>query len=540
MRFGKISRTVARTIGEAIGISGAQAHPEEMQLLAGDLLNGGMVTAIHSHKLQNNQVTFSQGNRVRFDGLERRYGHDILTPAKPNSNSILLYGSFKRNDSTIKLYRFTKNSIHLYGVGAWTAVTGAALAGTDTDRFQMIGIVDRLFFANNGANVLQEINIGANTYAAAGNAKKYKYYTSIYNRIVGVNLNDAIAPNPIEMGWSGDLAPTQWDSTIDPSAGTNILLESGGGAGDFTTGIFNIDNTLLITRERSIWVCDLSPIATFPFLPRQVVPNIGAGIPYAIAQIKGGIAWYDNRLNNVFSYTIGEKMPVAIGDTIKKQISIPDINNVFAGYDPENNEYILGVIQANSIKVALYIYNFDTGSWVYDEMTNISGIWYLDYSRASTTIGELVGTIGDLVGTIGGLSTNVAQSTEFVGKNNGDLLVQNDTVTLEGGLAFSSIITSKDYKMTVVDTYVAQLKLIYQPIIAGSIIVSYSIDGGDNYIVYKTVDYGSSSTRVQRLVKFVKQINCRQFRWKIETTNGRCKLVEYEIHVFPGSSSRGE
>lgn len=550
MRFGKLSRTSARTAGEARGDTGKSLVFEDMQLFASDILNGGMNTTIHSHKLPDNTLTLAQGFEIDYDGLLRRSGHDILTPAKPDSNYILGFYAFKRFDGTVKLYRFTKNSINSYASGAWTAITGAALAGGDSDRFTVISFLDRLFFNNNGIDNLQEINLTANTYGPAGNAPKYKYYATGNNRIVGANLL-GVSPNPIQVGWSGDLNPTEWDNTIDFSAGNQSILEASGGTGDDITGIFNVDNVFLLTREKSIWVGEFSAVATLPFLWRQAVPDIGASVPYAISRVSGGVAWFDSRLRNVFLYQTGNSSLansdnavtgspglLRIGDAIKKELKNIDPSKVFSAFNKDTNTYILGILSAVSSKVALWKFNLDVGQWVYDEMTNITGFWYPDFSGSSITIGDLVGTIGDIVGTIGDMGAIQSQITEFVGKQDGDILKKDEALVQEGGSNFTCLLESKDYKLPAINESIAQLKLRYIPIIGGTFTVSYSIDGGLTYIVYEIITYSSGNEKVQKIAVFSKNITCSQFKWKVELNNGRLKIVEYEIHVYPGGDTR--
>lgn len=506
---------------------------EPLQLFESAVLNGGMVTQVDPVDLQPNQLSLAVNVTCRYDVVGRRYGSTAIAPTKPNSNKLLQFVSYKNFSGNVTLYRFDKNSVFARSGGSWTPITGAALSGTDNNAITFLGINNRAFFSNQ-VNVLQEINVGANTYAAAGNSRAYKYYCSFANRIVGANLVSG-SPSPIEVGWCGDVNFTEWNPLVDPSAGSTPLIDNPKEFSDDITGIFGFANQMLVMRERSIWLASKQPSATDPFYFETAVPEVGSDSPNSITQIPSGVAWYDRRLNNVFAYTIGSPAPVPIGDAVRKTIGtqVVDKTKLFSGWDSVNSEYILGIPIDSSTIVRLWRYNFQTQAWIYDEIGYISRVFALDFSEATGSIDELIGTIDSLVGFIDDLSPSVNVPALFYGTTTGDILQLNNAVTSDNLVEPTAEIRSKLFKLNPNDINIAQLHIEYIPQLGGSFTLQYSKDGGTTWSTYKAVSFTINDRGKRLTIVCNKNIRSRTFMWRITGTSGTYDIVEYAVYVFP-------
>lgn len=508
-------------------LSNPSVEPENLQLFASAVVNGGMVTQIDQVDIQDNQVTLAANATVRYDVTSRRAGSTPLIPGPPDAKPVLALVAFKMFTGGILFIRFTRDSIYFHGV-AWAPATGAALLGTDDSDIQFLSVNDRAFFSNQ-IDALQELNVTTATYAIAGNAPKFKYYCTFAGRIVGANLGGS-SPNPILIGWCGDNNFTEWNNLVDISAGSTPLIDSPQDFSDFITGLLGFANNLLVMRERSVWLAVRQASATVPYYFYNAVPGIGCDTPKSIVQIPNGAAWFDRRLGNVYSYQIGvDPMPVPIGAPVRKSIiaEIADPDDVFSGYDAINNEYILG------INNKIWKYNFSTKAWCYDVIANTVSVCSLDYQSNTGSIADLVGVIADLVGMIADLSPGSEIPTLFYGKSDGNIIAIDDDVTTDSGVAFETDIKSKIFKVSPVDTYVAQLHIEYMPQVAGSFTIAYSKDGGITFHDYKTVTFLSGDVGKRLTSVCNKNIRSRSFMWRVHSSSGRFDIVEYSAYVFP-------
>lgn len=509
---------------------------EEVKPFVESRINGGMVTAVDSADLETHQFPQVKNFFVRYDKTFRRYGTRLYTPVKPNSNKVLNIFPMKRFDGTVNILRFTPSSVHIGTSTTWALVTPAiALTGGVNNRFVSAIINDRFFFAN-GVDPVQEINFTASTHAVAGNASNYRFVTGFFNRLVGARTST----NPIQVGWSGDSNLAQFDPNVDISAGSTPLIDSPSDYADFITGLFGFSNAMLVLRERSIWQAVKIPSASNPFNFYTAVSGLGCDSPDTAVQIPNGIAWFDFRTGSVYTYKLGTPEPVAIGRSVEKEIvsDITDITTIFAGYNTVYDEYTLVVPIAGSTICKLWTYNFRTQAWWYEEMFDISALANIDYESSSLMIEDLPGMIEALVGTIESLTSNVAVASRFYGKTLGDLEVQDTSVSLDNGVAYTSELISKTFTLSGFDEYVAFLRIEYVPQSAGSFSVYYSKDGGISFTLYKTVTFTSLDYGKRKLATFKKQIKCRNYNWKIVSTAGLFDLLEYEGNVYQGAVSK--
>ena len=515
----------------------AGRYREEEQTILEARINGGMVTSIDQADIENNQFAELKNVTVRYDKTSRRFGSATFTPAAPDANKILLLTPFARFSGVVSLNRLTASSVYSGTSTLWNAVVGVLSGGTN-DRFSTAIANDRFFFANNGADYIQELNPTALTHARAGNAPKYRYITTFNNRIIGANLADAVSPNSVQIGWSGDLAFTEWDPLVDLSAGSTPLVDSPTGYADPITGIFGFTETGLLLRERSLYGISKQPIATSPFNFFAIAPSIGCDCPYSAVSIRNGIAWFDLRTGSVYSYTIGTPEPQQIGFPVEKTIvdQVANTATVFASYNTVHDEYTLCLPSETSTLVRMWTYNFRTKAWSYDEQSNISALSNIDYNSSTLVIDDLVGTIDSLTGMIDALSNNIAIASRFYGKTNGVITIENVLEDDDAGMAYTTSIVSKTFQIPRRLGYVNRLRIEYTPRLAGAFTAYYSKDGGLTWNTYKTITWDSDDVGSRKLATFNKHLKCDQYTWKIESASGLFDLLEYEVHAITGAA----
>lgn len=493
-------------------------------------INGGMVSTIDPENLDLKSAVILKNMLTRFDHASKRNGSSLYTPVKPNANKILGWFLYQKSDGTEKLIRLTRNSIHAASAGAWAALGGPALTGTDNDRWRTTILEDRMFASNNGADVIQEINIGTNTYAALGNAPKYKYIAGFGDRVVGFSLAGG-APVSNQLGWSGNRNYAEWNPLVDQSAGSKVLTTSASDVSDFGRGIFSFGPLLVIIREKSIWNATLKPVATDPFNTYQAIPNIGSDSPDSISKcgVKG-VAFLDTRTKSVYLYGLDNTVTV-ISDAIKNDLlsSISDPNLVFSTFNQATNEYSVCVPSNTSTLVREWIFNFDTQTWSYSEYDIISLITSLDFASGGITIDELIGTIDQLVGTIDTLTPGKAV-TKFFGRTDGELLFDDRTVDADNLVAFSSEFRSKDFQLPAYKRYVNKLHVTYVPRFpSGNITIEYSINGGVSWNTWKVVNLGGADLNTYKYLVCKKNIMCKRFTFRITSSAGQFELIEYAV-----------
>lgn len=529
-------RPIARTVQPKLS---TRVSPQEsLTLFESGRINGGMVTVIDSADLEPNQATVAKNVTVRYDKTARRPGYTLLNVSRPNSNKVMLYVPVARFDRSISILRFTPSTVHLQGSSSWTQLTGT-LAGTNSDRFNFTAVDDRFFFSNNGKNNIKEVDFSAGSFADIATDLEYRYITSFYDRLVALNYGRSGSENPILVAWSGERNYTEFDPLVDISAGSTPLIESQADYADEITGGYGFASQMLILRKFSLWGATKQPVATSPFFFATLVPNIGSDAPYSVQQIPNGLIWYDKRTSMVYEYLIGQQAPTPVGVQVNTTITamVSDPKDIFSSYDPLEDEYMLA-LPTQSTVVRVWIYNRRTKAWSYDEYDNLSSITNTAFNSSSLKINDLVGKINDLVGKIDGLSPSVEATSRFFGFSTGNIAKVNPLDDKDEITPCSMELQSKTYTMPVVDYYVGQFRLDYQPRTAGSFTVSYSKDAGDTWTEYRTVTFSATDVGKRKLATFSKNLKCRQFTWKVESSGGICDLIGYEIHVYPGAVSK--
>ncbi len=518
-------------------------------------VNGGMITTIDPADIPKNALQKAKNARVRLDKTETRPGTILLTPAKPDSASVLSMTIFKDKGGTSYNLRFTKDGIYIYGTSGWTQITGT-LTGSATDRFRFASVLNSFVFANNGADELQVIDFNTSTFAKLGNAPKYRYVTGFFNRVVGAaraNISE------VEVGWSADGDGTEFDPINDESAGSSPIVESTSDLSDFITGIFGFTNVMILLREQSVWLATKQPVAQNPFNFYSAVSGIGCDAPYSAASGMDGIIWFDKRTGTVWFYGPGNQ-PEAIGRPIDNKIveGIDDPAKIFASYASIPNEYTLCVPRVGGNWVSAYTFNFRTKAWVYDEYYGITGINDTAFASGSVSIDQLVGTIDELTVTIDELSPGQSViPTRFYGRNDGNVLQEDENSVTDplhadqvaGDEEFEVELWSKAFNLPEVDMYFAEVVIEYKALDGGIFRLEYSKSGGDagdalksdpnnagDWIVAKTII--PTVLGVPRLIKFAKQIKARRLAWRLFGTKCRFQVLSYEVHAYPSGKSK--
>lgn len=532
MRPGKHNK-MHRTAGQWKGLQ-LRSFPDEPPLvLAQAIVNGGVDLDTDPADIEPNMLVDAKNVRCRRNKTYKRYGCVSFGPTKPNNNAVIAYNTMKRFNGTLEAHRFTSSTIYKQNSASWTAVTGAALGGSDTDRFTVLAIADRLFFANNGILALQEINLAANTYAAAGNAVKYKYYTTIGTRIVGANLAGPTA-NPIQIGWCGDAVYTQWDNSLDITAGNVNLIDTAGGFGDEITGIENVGGILCVLRQKSIWYGIPQPSGTVPFNWQNVTSGIGCSVPYSVAVGNNSVFWYDQALATFYRLKSGGQ-PEDIGWKIGRQVlnQIESTGQCFSGYDAVENEYFFGMYYTASSLVKIWYFNEKTNAWTYDEKTGTRCVHPLSTTDLSVSWDSLPGSFDSVSGTWDSMSPNIIRPTIIYGNSDGTLAEEDSTLGTDLGVNVSSCIVSKTFTYNIDDIGVNEVRIGYIPRTAGSFTVYFSVDAGLTWIAYTTISFLGSDAGKRKIARFMKHVRTRNFSWKLESSSGLFEITEFAVRGFP-------
>lgn len=499
-------------------------EPEAPAVLADARIAQGMNSYLDPADLENGILSLAKNAQVRGDRTFRTNGATNIAITKPDSNKILLYTTWKRFSGTTEYLRFTKNSVHKKG-GSWTALTGT-ITGSDTDRINWTTASDAsndYFFFANGVDKIQKINTGLTAYADLGTlAPKARYIFVFFNRVVALNIRSA-SPNPVLVQWSGDLNFTEWDSTVDVSAGSNPLVEAQSDYNDEITGGFAFAATALILRERSLWTVAKRPVASNPFQFTAAFPSVGCDTPNSAIQTRNGICWYDNRANQVYVYEVGN-VPIPVGDPVRDLLSSSIINRsaVQASFDPATNTYILTVPSPISSTSRIFKFNLTNQAWTYDEVDNIYGTFFLDGGTENLYVNDLVGVVDSLVGVVNSLTGTSNIADTYYGKTDGNIATHNSTS--DGG---TMRLESKVFRGQA-DTYISRLMLMVSPRRAGTMSVYYRRNNGA-WTLFKTVTLGVVNSR-QRIY-CVKTLLCNDFQWSVECSTGDVAILEYKIEA---------
>lgn len=510
-------------------------------------VNAGVITMIDPLDIPPGALQTGKNIIVRFDRTSRRPGSVLLDPAKPDSNEVLGLAFIKLKNGVAYTFRFTATSIYSRNALDWTEVTGGGLTGLQTDRFQVVNVLNRIIFTNNGADVVQEIDPAVLTYAALGNAPTYRYVTGFYNRAVGAALRGS---NEVQVGWSADGVIDEWDPAVNKTAGNSPILESPSDLSDYITGIFGFTNVMILLREQSIWLATKKPIPTDPFNFYAVFPGIGCDVPSSVAVIPNGLAWLDTRTGTVWAYTPGGA-PEPIGRSIEANLlrGVDDPSQCFGSYASKPNEYTVAIPRAGSTLVTTWTYNFRTKAWAEGEYESITSIDDIELATGGVvgsglTIDDLIGTIDQLVGNIDELGPagpvvgpDIIANVRLFGKSNGDVLLEDETVDTDNGTEFETLIDSKTFQIPTDDMMVMELRLEFLKKLAGSFEIYWSKDGGKTFSLYRTVADTYIPIGESKIVKTFGPMKARNYVWRIRATEGAFDILAFEVLVSQSGKS---
>lgn len=428
MRRSRLGNTA---LGELVEINPTVIEEEQVDKIHISQFNAGLNLAEDPSKIADNEFTLLLAN-LRDNKLVPYVPFDSsILPTKPTATLINGIDSVLRYDDTIDVLRYTKSTVHKIELGAWVAVTGPALTGGDTDRFTTILIENRIFFNNHGVNVLMEVNTVANTYAAAGNARQYKYYVVANNRILGANLRGG-SPQPLEVAGCGNLNYTEWDPAVDISAFRNVLVDAEETDSDEITGMVALKDNVILFRRRSIWIGVPQEIASAPFKWFKLFSGLGCTAEYSIRRCGDDtVIWLDPYTNNFYFWKLGMEAPEAIGDKIITKV-MEDINNfnlTFSSWEPRDDVYEFYVQPRSEFlsgRTNIYRYHKKYKAWSASRFFTVTAVSNGVYPSATGTFDQLTGSFDDLPGTFDGLSESVNIPTILLGTNVGEIFVETN------------------------------------------------------------------------------------------------------------------
>ena len=489
-------------------------------------INGGIISSIDPADIPNNALSDAKNVFCRFDKTGPVEGVVIMSPTKPNSNKVLKLYSYKQNNGTSYTLRFTNSTIHKLSSSSWQILAGT-LTGSAMDRFSVATAFNQVIFANS-IDPIKQIDLLVGSYTNLGNAPRYKYVTSFYNRVVGAYYNEPGSVNPVQVGWSADGVITEWDPLVNQSAGNSSIIESPGDYADFAAGVFGFTNVLLLIREKSVWVATKNPVASNPFEFRGVIPGKGCTAPNSISVVPGGLIWVDPRTKNVYAYSIGGELQ-PISDNIRTELfkSITDLDSVEGSYNTLKNEYSILIPSLSDYK-RIWTFNLDNSSWVYAELPNVSCINDVDTIAQELLIDDLTGTIDDLTGIIDDLTGTLTVGTQrLYGKEDGDIYHAQDSALN----TFESSVISKEFNFPVATLGVQKVKIDFKIITESTINLYFTKNSGITWTLGKTITFSPSNE--SQVLYFQRYIRARKFMFKLVSTNCKWEVLNYEILAIP-------
>ncbi len=503
--------------------------------------------------VQATNVVYARGQPLRRNGLTD------YSITKPNSNKILKMFAFYSDDAGITVLRFTPSTVYRAGSAGWTAITPSAIAafsGSVDDRFWLTVGDNRCFVSNNGIDPIREIVPVSSIYQAVGNAPRYRYITTAFNRLIGANFyNPGGTSVPFQLGWSGDLNYTEWDTTVDPSAGSTELVDSPSDTNDDITGLFSYANLLIVPRIRTMWIGVGQPSATAPFVFYSAVPTVGCDVPYSQQLTNYGLVWLNYQEQAIYLWkpaTGSQNEPISIAHpkvarAIKQDITDPNL--VWSSYSSDRRTYSLFIANSGSSTVIEWSFNFDYQVWTKSEFGNdVSSVDDLDFSASTGSIDELTGIIDDLVGTIDELGGLVSASTRFFGYLNGDLRYQKDyfgatvesanIVSTDAGTSYTTTIGVKGLESPVDYLFQHLVRATLVPRATGTVNLQYSKDDGQNWTTAKSVTFVSGDLNKAYDLQLRKAFRAKRIMWRITTSDCMCSLIGFFVEGIKGGLSK--
>lgn len=514
------------------------------RILETGVLNKGMVTSVHADNIPPEALVVAQNARVRLDRTIRRYGKVVFGQTKPNSSPVRKLFQYNPDKYNGYVIRIADSSIY-YAVneGTWNVITGTL----SSSRAISMTVVDGNIILANGNNKLQKIDISVASMAdLSTTAPASCYVTGFAERVVAAcRGNDPTSLATID--WSGNRNYTEFDSTVDESAGSQPLISSPSDAVDPITGIFGTTSIMIIPRQKSLWLATKQPIASEPFNFYPAVPNVGYDVPNAIQLGDAGL--YGLSLENEFAYLYvpGQDAPEAISLNVKRDLfrNLSDPSFIFSAYDKLNSEYFFGIPEGGG-DYTLWCYNRITQAWSFDEFNasdyEVSCANVITLLSSYTRFSDLTGHFDQLTGTFEELSnTPIPTPSLLMGLEAGEILKEDDTKDVDTIGAteypYETILTFKEFTIAKFNELFNRIRVDYEASIAGSLILEYSKNSGVSWIIGKTITTTAEAT--PDFIKFIKSLNYRKLMWRIRCSDGLLDFLRYEAYVnSTGESQR--
>ena len=506
--------------------------PQERPLAVA-VLNGGMVADIDPADIENNKVSLLRNARVRRDKTTRRSGSSSFLPTKPNSNAVIRMFDYELGDLSFYRIRFTASDIYFTDGDAWTQ-----LIGTFTAKPTDLAVVLGTLVVANGVDRLRKLDLNAETISDLGTiAPRAKYVTGFSERVVGANVGDSDAASET-LAWSGNRALTEFDALEDISAGNKRLDTSPRTIVDPIKGVFGFSSVMIILRKRSIWLATQNPTASNPFNTFRAVPGIGTDLPGSIAIGKEKIIFLDARTRDVVVYSPGQPLQF-IGSPIRNIIlaNITDSSTLSSTYLENEDEYYIVITESGIVKV--WVVNFKTNAWQYDEYSNLTSIDSLAGFSSYTSFNDATGTFDAASGTFDNASDTPVVIPKLVyGYGNGLLLQEDSSVQRDNTVNYTFELRSKEFKNIKEDLVITRILIEYQATVSGDIILQYSRDGGTTWLTGKTV---TTNTGKVRKIILKKAIRAERLMWRITAAlGGQFDILGYEVDISVAGESKGE
>lgn len=502
--------------------------------LASAVINKGMVTSIDAGDLPNDALSVAKNVRIRYDKTSRRFGKSTYLGTKPNALAVKRLYSHILGDYSAFYIRVTNSGAHYYSSGAWVALTGS-LSGSDGRIVDMASVLGTIVLAN-GVDKLQKVDVGAGTISDLGTvAPTARYVAGFADRVIAA-ATGVSDKSLAYVYWSGNRNIDEFDALEDTSAGNKEIATSSSGTVDPITGLFAFSTVGILPRQNSLWLFTKQPIASDPLNFYEAIPGVGADIPGAIALTKNGIIFFSYKHKMVYRFVPGadvEEIGIAVANEMVSGIDDP--NGITSCYDPHNKEYHVAIPQSDD-SYKIWTFNERTNAWSYDVVEDVASVNVVEVLSEYTSIDDLTGTIDALTGTIDDLSvTPISTPTLVVGQTDGTLLVEDSSVDEDNEVAYTMEVRSKEFNIPRVDTVVAEIRIGYNGVAAGTLTLQYSKDGGTTWTTAKTHTIVEADNQQ---LQYNKQIRCRRFMWRITSTDGLLDLIEYEVHIYEGGESR--
>jgi hypothetical protein len=392
--------------GQDIPIYPALQDNEFIICDATDFSSGGWLPDTSPQNLPDNGfVDLADGQFIAGRLVSTNVAADTnIGGAPPDTNKILNIHNFLNTAGIIyTYYRFTKDKIYRFGSSSSTNAPPngiAANSGGDSDFFYFATYSGNIYFAN-GVDPIRQLTTVPD-YIAVGNAPAYKYITSAFDRIIGVNLTGGSAN---QVGWSASNLVTEWNPAVDISAGINVLSVAAENGQDDLTGVFNYTSFLILSRQQSIWIAQHQNSATNPFTFTPILSDLGMDMPRTIQRTEKGLVWFNFKAGKVFYWEPPGGEVVELSKSIRMYLRRTCANaanptEYFALYDFNNSIYSLFKYPGLGSPTATleFKFNFASGQWSRndqtadgDHATCVQSNWRTTERLVGTETGKIVG-----------------------------------------------------------------------------------------------------------------------------------------------------